>query len=975
MLEISRLGVVLLAGLTLSCVRTPREDPHDPLVYGRYSRGFSPTEFKVGGPALDRPATPADVAAGRAIFSLQGLGDVRIWQLPEHPVHATWPTAPAPPSRYPGGCDSGQVYQAEELRVDGRWKRYLGFVGPCGAAVVCADQVNLWLDTASDGPVGMWHSLPGGLEWGVASPGWELRDGKRRTATLTVGSPLPVTVHLRNRRGAPQELPVEFYRDAGAGGPALRDGVTLRLERAPFDARTADPNYPRNEHFKTLTPKRHRTFAGAISKRRLETGQSVRAFDLDLRDWFVIDQPGYYQFHFEYDRRVLGLPNEPQEGASQCTYSFTVGSPPPKLTYAQLNESIPPLGGNDAEARLRALILKNLPPATQPATRPANEPQWSKPVGGITARIEYLGYGHYAGLAVLLRLKNLSDAPLSIPAANPVDSNAARIYELHLQRDQEPWRQVAWLPMEAPASEERGGRFFGAEMTGNQVKREPILLQSGQSAVVYLCGDAEDEIKLATNLKVVLRQPAAGGVRWHGALETPPQPARRTRELGATRPRALAFPDHFPEFSRVRFMGGNMSGMEAAVTCLGISNRELEGALEGYESEGMRRELERRLAAEMDEAMRLYLAALAIPHGSRIAAMTLLEAMKSTDYKSVTNVHAALRMAIYSYESNPPDWLVQLAIAALADQRYVTGLEMTNWSKDTFFTVSYLADEHGNLTSAMGHLKCAQAIPVLTEMVRRDQARGAIMALGEIGGGRDAVLAVLQDQGKNLKIWSGCLAPEVFSRAAWAAAQMKMREAVPILLRHLCHNDIVEALEEMGDPAAIPALEKLVADGKPMQIEGSSPEDDLNSVWAARVALATLKEGDPLPRYWQLLADRSLGEFRRADVAARLATRPDPRSVPHLVAAIKTDPAGGVTLRAIWALSTIKDASSVEGLIECFNAEFKKDGIWKRQTTPETYREEIAKSLCAITGQTFGPDKSKWAKWWRDQGGKLPGAR
>jgi hypothetical protein len=36
--------------------------------------------------------------------------------------------------------------------------------------------------------------------------------------------------------------------------------------------------------------------------------------------------------------------------------------------------------------------------------------------------------------------------------------------------------------------------------------------------------------------------------------------------------------------------------------------------------------------------------------------------------------------------------------------------------------------------------------------------------------------------------------------------------------------------------------------------------------------------------------------------------------------------------------------------------------------TSETYRNHIARSLQAITGQPFGADKRQWLKWWQENG-------
>ena len=73
----------------------------------------------------------------------------------------------------------------------------------------------------------------------------------------------------------------------------------------------------------------------------------------------------------------------------------------------------------------------------------------------------------------------------------------------------------------------------------------------------------------------------------------------------------------------------------------------------------------------------------------------------------------------------------------------------------------------------------------------------------------------LREQEPNVIIWSGMLEPDAFDRAAVSLGQLKSREAVPNLLRHLCHEDVVSALEAIGDPAAIPDLKEIPARDRP----------------------------------------------------------------------------------------------------------------------------------------------------------------
>ena len=91
-------------------------------------------------PILDRPATKDDVRAARAIFSLEGEGEIRRIELPSIPIKARW----IPPGKAPAdSAEDGWVWQAEEVRKGGQWERYYGFVGRHVIARVPASSIEL----------------------------------------------------------------------------------------------------------------------------------------------------------------------------------------------------------------------------------------------------------------------------------------------------------------------------------------------------------------------------------------------------------------------------------------------------------------------------------------------------------------------------------------------------------------------------------------------------------------------------------------------------------------------------------------------------------------------------------------------------------------------------------------------------------------------------------------------------------------
>ncbi len=117
---------------------------------------------------LSQPATPDDATAGRAIFSLAATGaQVRIVALPILPQMARWKTLTEFPVNTTGPSDTrpgqpttaydcaGYIWQAEEVRVDGGWQRFYGFVGNHVVAKVPANEVE-FLEEFGQEPLLRW---------------------------------------------------------------------------------------------------------------------------------------------------------------------------------------------------------------------------------------------------------------------------------------------------------------------------------------------------------------------------------------------------------------------------------------------------------------------------------------------------------------------------------------------------------------------------------------------------------------------------------------------------------------------------------------------------------------------------------------------------------------------------------------------------------------------------------------------------
>jgi HEAT repeat protein len=1028
-----RLGV---AGLMLCLSQGIRaDDAHDKLVYGRYSRKVEPTTTKAKWndrhDELNHPAAKEDVQAGKAVFTFEGLGEARVWKLPERSVMALWPALE--PRLF------GIVCQAEELQVNGKWKRYFGFLCEQGAAVVPANEIDFLSEVFPNTP------YFAGLRWFLAAPARGLEYWKNQEATPNVDDPLPIVLyvqkHDRDERDG-QEIALNWYRDARSGGPALREGVGVSLTRAPFDPRTVDRYYPQKVDFKTVAPIRNAHFPPDGAKRVQKRGEPFRAVVvLDLRDWFKVEQEGYYEVRVDIDGESLRLADDQRKGAS-FSRRFVIGHEPKRLTIEDVNKELPVLGGEENQRRLRRVIKETIAPKPVQGKAPPAELEkllaWSEPVGGLAARIEY-GF-EFWGPSVFVRIKNVSDKPLAVPTGNPRDKKAPRNFELYVRQGDGPWRDAGpgWdrYCEEPSPSEDPKYAYKSGGIAGKETDRPTVALQPGEHCLAYVNGDDKEDNGQTKTVKVVLRRPEGAAGDWAGALETPPRALRITDAQCKALEGALTMPEHFPKFTYT-FLGINWSGEESVIMALSHSNWGLLDLLPMYNPAGIRKEMEVRMRAEKRWPVKLFLAVVAARAGSEDAALFLLETMKDSDYRVRVNLHSALDHLFPWPPAPPPAWVVELALTALADHRYATGTEETHWGSETQVVLSEMAR---GLAAKLGEAKCREAVPALIEMANRPGGDWAVATLGEIGdpravpclielakkaNGGPAALALahmgdkravpcLIELAKKANGGPAALAlahmgdkravpylmraleaaakhvkyskieerlSEDFAGPMHALAEIKAPEAVPVLLRFLEFPPVIYSLETFGDPRVVPALEGLVAAGGKITREGKDvyPELQQKRLFVARVTLAAFDADKGIARLGQMLGDQSLSVHERYDAVMCLSRRHDPKAIPYLLKLIKTEccykAAGWNDSRhyildmAIGDLGEMKYKAAVEGLIDCFDLQFQEEKLHKgRRATPATYRLCIVRSLQRITGQPFGDDKQQWRRWWEEQG-------
>jgi hypothetical protein len=248
---------------------------------------------------LGRPATEVDVREGRAIFSLAAdeAESVRLVALPQVPLAAEWVKSTASPFwsnsieagkprslvQYNRG---GHVWQAEARRTEAGWQRIYGFVGANTMQGVPAEEIRFPADWR-DG----WTMLNENLEARLTLPG-TLPFGLPRAR---VGEPLPMTLSFRNRAGLDTRAPVNLGR--GGSPPALREGTHVSL----FHVIPTKPDEPPSERPLELQPvSRFASEALQI----VAPAEHVAALEIELRDLFAIEEPGFYHVVLELD----GLP-------------------------------------------------------------------------------------------------------------------------------------------------------------------------------------------------------------------------------------------------------------------------------------------------------------------------------------------------------------------------------------------------------------------------------------------------------------------------------------------------------------------------------------------------------------------------------------------------------------------------------------------------------------------------------------------
>ena len=266
-------------------------------------------------PKRSRAATAEDVRANRAIFSLEGQGEVRLSKVPEFPIPARWVTLKDFPidvrdsegNVYHQYEQEGQIWQAEEVREGNHWERYFGFVGSHVIARVPAAQIEFG-DGRFDQELGI---LPIGLDAMIEPV-------ESRKTRFEPGQPIPVTLKFRNRRGVENRAPTEFLRQEPGGRPSWRRGVAVAINYSPPALTRSYLFSSFQEPGEALRPKHTDHFEPGKTTRVLGPFETFEAMRLELNDSFDMKRPGSYRVQITF-AADSGL------GIGKTEWDFTVG--------------------------------------------------------------------------------------------------------------------------------------------------------------------------------------------------------------------------------------------------------------------------------------------------------------------------------------------------------------------------------------------------------------------------------------------------------------------------------------------------------------------------------------------------------------------------------------------------------------------------------------------------------------------------
>ena len=280
----------------------------------------------------DHAATPEDVRAGRAIFSLPS--PARVCPLPRRPLTAERPGRQEDPHRADSVTEDGArtsttsyttrglIWQTEEVLVNGRWERYDGFVGRYQLEKVPAAEIDFPRERAGGD---ITPKISGAIEAVFRRPTNRFFESFSTRDFVSPDAPVPIRVVVENHGGVDQIVPGEVMLAPGVH-QVLPPGFGLLLSYSgkvpPRVQRFPEPPFDYGTWQETPLRGEVRTVDGEAAGSTLGSARELTVLEIDLRDYFGLSRRGSYRLRATF--RVSG---QPESRSNEIVFSVAGDAP------------------------------------------------------------------------------------------------------------------------------------------------------------------------------------------------------------------------------------------------------------------------------------------------------------------------------------------------------------------------------------------------------------------------------------------------------------------------------------------------------------------------------------------------------------------------------------------------------------------------------------------------------------------------
>lgn len=298
-------------------------------------------------------------------------------------------------------------------------------------------------------------------------------------------------------------------------------------------------------------------------------------------------------------------------------------------------------------------------------------------------------------------------------------------------------------------------------------------------------------------------------------------------------------------------------------------------------------------------------------------------------------------------------WAEDMMVEALQNRTRVNrreALHIPGNHSDQTIEIREMAIYYGGFATHVVRMRSEKGLPVILSLLREYPAYALSRCIFYLGRYKDErVEKLVLDL---LRKHQGSEGNDTYRGAVIAASDLKLKEAVPILLRHLHDSDSYPGLKALGDASVIPT------------IKAALPRLKSDARAEAELTLIHLKGGDVVPPLLRLFGRQDFE--RRFEILTRLTELRDPRTVATVTSALCRDEDAGIRYASIRVLAAVRNKEALQGLVNGLGCDYSN---LNRHKTPRDYdyngefREAIAKTLHQITGENFGIDQQRWALW------------